>query len=132
MSKKVYENMLSVPNRDYDIPFFYKEDILNKRVSSTDRIWLREESSLIYCLIYEMFKYIGDTRSYKEILKECFEDEQWYLKHEWTIEQSENFKKEIGIPLIMKAWQTTKTNASHEYAWFSLSYGLKYSDTIFD
>lgn len=128
MSKKVYENMLSVPNKEYEIPFFYKEDILNKRVSPTDRMWLNHEGSLIYSLVYEMFKFIGDTRSYKEIFDECFNEEKWYTNHEWTISQNEDFKRTIGVPLIMKVLKTSKSRAETEYAWFCLSYGFKYSD----
>lgn len=107
---------------------FTKEDILNERMTPTKRYHLTEKSALIYTLVYEMFKFMGDMRDVHEIMDECFHTENWFTNHEWTYAQSKEFQEKVIVPIIRKTWGMNKTRAEHEAGWWMLSYGFKYSD----
>jgi len=88
----------------------------------------RTTPSLVYSLVIDMFRYIGDNRSEEEILKECQTVEDWYQKHVWTTIQHNKWKDERLIPVLRKRMKLPKYRAEREASWFMLQWSFMIKD----
>lgn len=74
-------------------------------------------------LINQMFIIAGHDVTYDDILGV----EDWFTKYTMTVEQGEEFKK-WGKKYLMKELRLYAKQAEKEMMWFSLQWGLKYSN----
>lgn len=88
----------------------------------------RTTPSLIYSLVLDMFRYIGDNRSEDDILTECQTVEDWYQKHTWSKEQHDLWRDKHLIPVIMKRMKLPKYRAERESGWFMLQWSFMIKD----
>ena len=75
-------------------------------------------------LINQMFIIAGHQVTYEEIKDR---KDAWYSEWEMTVEQSEEWKK-WGIAYLRKNLKINKVLAEREMMWFTLQYGLTYSN----
>ena len=74
-------------------------------------------------LINQMFIIAGHDVTYDDILGK----EKWFQEYSMTVEQGEEFKK-WGKKYLMKNLRTYAKAAEREMQWFSLQWGLTYSN----
>ena len=74
-------------------------------------------------LINQMFIIAGHQVTYNDILGK----ENWFQEYTMTVEQAEEFKK-WGKKYLMKNLRTYAKAAEREMMWFTLQYGLTYSN----
>ena len=74
-------------------------------------------------LINQMFIIAGHDVTYDDILGV----EDWFQKYTMTVEQGEEFKK-WGKKYLMKNLNRYAKQAEKEMVWFSLQWGLTYSN----
>jgi hypothetical protein len=74
-------------------------------------------------LINQMFIIANHKVTYDDILGV----ENWFQKYTMTVEQGEEFKK-WGKSYLMKKFRTSAKNAERDMMWFSLQWGLTYSN----
>ena len=74
-------------------------------------------------LINQMFIIAGHQVTYDDVLGK----ENWFQEYTMTVEQAEEFKK-WGKKYLMKNLRTYAKAAEREMMWFTLQYGLKYSN----
>ena len=75
-------------------------------------------------LINQMFIIAGHEITYDDI-KDRKDD--WFTEYSMTVEQGEEFKK-WGKKYLMKNLRTYAKSAEREMQWFSLQWGLTYSN----
>jgi hypothetical protein len=66
----------------------------------------------------KMFTYVGFDGLDEEFTKQ----EAWYSKKNWTLEQSNDFKKWF-LAELKKDLKFSKTMCEKEYSWFNLNWG---------
>ena len=74
-------------------------------------------------LINQMFIIAGHSVTYDDIVGV----ENWFQKYTMTVEQGDEFKK-WGKKYLMKELRETAKSAEREIQWFSLLWGLTYSN----
>jgi hypothetical protein len=82
----------------------------------------KQEQALID-LINQMFIIAGHQVTYDDIK----DKKNWFQEYTMTIEQAEEFKK-WGKKYLMKNLRTYAKAAEREMMWFTLQYGLTYSN----
>lgn len=88
----------------------------------------RNTPALIYSLVVDMFRFIGDKRDEVEILTECTDEERWFDKYTWTMEQHEEWRTKHLIPIIRKRMHLNKDRAERESSWFMLQWSFRIKD----
>ena len=74
-------------------------------------------------LINQMFIIAGHQVTYDDVVGK----DKWFQEYTMTVEQAEEFKK-WGKKYLMKNLRTYAKAAEREMMWFTLQYGLKYSN----
>lgn len=82
-----------------------------------------KQAKAVKDLINKMFEIAGHSVTYDDIIGR----ENWYQEHTMTVAQSEEFKR-WGKKYLMKELRMYARSAEREMMWFTLNYGLKYSD----
>jgi hypothetical protein len=82
----------------------------------------KQEQALID-LINQMFIIAGHQVTYNDVLGK----ENWFQEYTMTIQQAEEFKK-WGKKYLMKNLRMYAKAAEREMMWFTLQYGLTYSN----
>jgi hypothetical protein len=100
------------------IKTFRKSMETKKRLSREEK---REQA--VIDLINQMFIIAGHDVTYDDILGV----ENWFQKYTMTVEQGDEFKK-WGKKYLMKELRETAKSAEREMQWFSLQWGLTYSN----
>lgn len=114
MTKNKYVNC-----KIYSIDYLCDEEL-----SEVDIYNLFETNSLLYSIIIEQFRKIGDTRQAWKIIKECKEDKNWVYKYNFeSIKERKKFENKI-IKIFQNLYQYKKYKAEQEAAWFMFSYGF--------
>ena len=93
-------------------------EIKRKRLSRDQK-----KEKAVVDLINQMFIIAGHDVTYDDILGV----ENWFQKYTMTVEQGEEFKK-WGKKYLMKELRTYAKLAEDEMVWFSLQWGLTYSN----
>jgi hypothetical protein len=75
-------------------------------------------------LINEMFSHAGHDVTFEDVIGR---QDAWYTDWEMTVAQHEAWKK-WGKKYLMKNLGLLSATAEKEMSWFSLMYGLKFSD----
>ena len=83
----------------------------------------QKQEQAVIDLINQMFIIAGHQVTYNDILGK----EKWFQEYTMTVEQAEEFKK-WGKKYLMKNLRTYAKAAEREMMWFTLQYGLKYSN----
>ena len=83
-----------------------------------------KEEKVIEELINEMFRIAGHDVKYTDIKDR---KDAWYTDWTMTVEQNEQWMK-WGADYIKKNLRLRKIAAEKTMSWFSLNYGLKFSD----
>lgn len=105
------------------------EEVMEKgNLSRSDIFNLKHGASLQYTLVYDMFKFIGDSRSYEEILTECKTVKNWFELHSWTTKQHDDWRETRGIPMLRRIFRWSKSVADKEISWFLLMQSFFISD----
>ena len=109
---------------------FTFDEMLNQKLDRWESCTLngRHSPSLVYSLVVDMFRYIGDERDGEEILKECNTTENWFNNYTWTTIQCERWRKEHLVPILMKRMKLPKYRAVRESAWFMLQWSFRIVD----
>jgi len=89
-----------------------------KRLSKEEKLNLA-----IIDLVNQMFIFAGHEVTYNDVVGV----ENWFQKYTMTVEQSEEFKK-WGKNYLMKKLRMNAKQAEREMMWFSLQWGLTYSN----
>jgi hypothetical protein len=89
-----------------------------KRLSKEEKLNLS-----IIDLVNQMFIFAGHEVTYNDVVGV----ENWFQKYTMTVEQSEEFKK-WGKNYLMKKLRMNAKQAEREMMWFSLQWGLTYSN----
>lgn len=66
----------------------------------------------------EMFLRVGEIYPNEELQK----DKKWYMRHSWTVEQENNFRKWM-IRFLMKGMRWSKKVSEKETSFFIFNYG---------
>lgn len=86
---------------------------------------VEKEQWIVKMLIDEMFIIAGyPDVSYEDIIDR---KDNWWMDWSMTVEQNEQWKK-AGIDILRRERKWPKYRAVREMDWFSLLYGLKFSD----
>jgi hypothetical protein len=75
-------------------------------------------------LINEMFRIAGHNVTYDDIKDR---QDNWFQEYTMTVAQNDEWKK-WGKKYLQKAFRTRAKSAEMEMEFFSLQYGLKFSD----
>lgn len=110
----------------HNYSLFTFDEMINSKLERWESQALngRTTPSLVYSLVIDMFRYIGDERPEEEILDECQKVDDWYQKHTWTLNQHNKWKNEHLIPIIKKRMKLPKYRAEKEASWFMLQWGF--------
>ena len=113
-----------------NVSLFTFDEMLNGKLDRWESCTLngRNSPALVYSLVIDMFRYIGDTRPEDQILTECCTTENWYQKYTWTTIQHNKWREEHLIPVIMKRMRIPKYRAERESSWFMLQWSFKVED----
>jgi len=93
-------------------------EIRRKRLSRDQK-----KEKAVVDLINQMFIIAGHDVTYQDVVGV----DNWFQKYTMTVEQGEEFKK-WGKKYLMKELRTYAKLAEDEMAWFSLQWGLTYSN----
>ena len=74
-------------------------------------------------LVNRMFEIAGHSVTYDDIVGR----ENWYQEYTMTVAQNAEFKS-WGKKYLMKELRMYAKSAEREMMWFTLNYGLKFSD----
>ena len=85
---------------------------------------MTKDERIVKALIDEMFMIAGHDVKYEDIKDR---QDNWFLQWTMTEEQHEQWM-EWGAEYMRKAKRLRKEKAKRSMAWFSLNYGLKFSD----
>ena len=85
---------------------------------------MTKEEKVLTDLINKMFEIAGHDVKFEDIKDR---KDAWYTDWTMTVEQNEQWKK-WGIEYLRKALRLRKIVAEKQMGWFSLNYGLKFSD----
>jgi predicted KAP-like P-loop ATPase len=83
----------------------------------------QKQEQAVIDLINQMFIIAGHQVTYNDVLGK----ENWFQEYTMTVEQAEEFKK-WGKKYLMKNLRTYAKAAEREMMWFTLQYGLTYSN----
>lgn len=109
---------------------FTFDEMLNQKLDRWESNTLNGSSSpsLVYSLVVDMFRYIGDNRPEEDILKECATSENWYNNYTWTTVQHNKWREEHLIPVLRKRMKLPKYRAERESSWFMLQWSFRIVD----
>ena len=82
-----------------------------------------KKDKAIVDIINQMFVIAGHDVTYEDIVGV----DKWFQKYTMTVEQGEEFRK-WGKQYLMKNFKMRAAQAEKEMLWFSVTWGLKYSD----
>lgn len=85
---------------------------------------MTKEEKVLTDLINKMFEIAGHDVKFEDIKDR---KDAWYTDWTMTVEQNEQWKR-WGIEYLRKALRLRKITAEKQMGWFSLNYGLKFSD----
>ena len=85
---------------------------------------MTKEDKVVVDLINKMFEIAGHNVTYDDIKNR---EDAWYTDWTMTVEQNEQWKK-WGTEYIRKALRLRKIAAEKQMGWFSVNYGLKFSN----
>lgn len=85
---------------------------------------MTKEEKVLTDLINKMFEIAGHDVKFEDIKNR---EDAWYTDWTMTVEQNEQWKK-WGVEYLRKALRLRKIVAEKQMGWFSLNYGLKFSD----
>ena len=85
---------------------------------------MTKEEKVLTDLINKMFEIAGHDVKFEDIKDR---KDAWYTDWTMTVEQNEQWKK-WGVEYLRKALRLRKIVAEKQMGWFSLNYGLKFSD----
>ena len=85
---------------------------------------MTKEDKVLTDLINKMFEIAGHDVKFEDIKDR---KDAWYTDWTMTVEQNEQWKK-WGVEYLRKALRLRKIVAEKQMGWFSLNYGLKFSD----
>ena len=85
---------------------------------------MTKEEKVLTDLINKMFEIAGHDVKFEDIKDR---KDAWYTDWTMTVEQNEQWKR-WGIEYLRKALRLRKIVAEKQMGWFSLNYGLKFSD----
>lgn len=102
---------------------FTFDEMLNQKLDRWESSALKG-TALIYSLVVDMFKYIGDEREAEDILRECKTEERWYDKYEWSEDQHDDWRQTHLIPVLRKRLHFSKAAAERESSWFMLMWSF--------
>jgi len=91
---------------------------MTKRLSKKEK-----QDKAVKDLINKMFEIAGHSVCFDDVLGV----DDWYQKYTMTVAQSEEFKR-WGKKYLMKELRMYAKSAEREMMWFTLNYGLKFSD----
>lgn len=113
-----------------DYYLFDFDEMLNAKLERWESIELngRKTPSLVYSLVIDMFRFIGDTREETEILDECYTVKGWYKNHSWTKTKYDEWKSTRLVPIIRKRMGLSKEKANREASWFMLEWSFMIED----
>ena len=79
-----------------NVSLFTFDEMLNGKLDRWESCTLngRKSPALVYSLVIDMFRYIGDTRPEEQLLTECKTDRDWFQKHTWTTIQHNKWREE--------------------------------------
>lgn len=103
---------------------FTFDEMLNGKLDRWEVTALNGGTSLIYSLVIDMFRFIGDERTEEEILDECKNVKDWYGNHTWTTIQHNKWREEHLIPVLRKRMKLPKYRAEREASWFLLMWSF--------
>jgi hypothetical protein len=83
----------------------------------------QKKEKAIVDIINKMFEIAGHDVTYDDIVGV----DKWYQKYTMTVEQGEEFR-EWGKQYLMRELKMRAAQAEKEMRWFSVMWGLKYSD----
>jgi hypothetical protein len=83
----------------------------------------QKQEQAVIDLINQMFIIAGHQVTYDDIK----DKKNWFQEYTMTVEQAEEFKK-WGKKYLMKNLKTYAKAAEREMMWFTLQYGLTYSN----
>jgi hypothetical protein len=83
----------------------------------------QKQEQAVIDLINQMFIIAGHQVTYDDIK----DKKNWFQEYTMTVEQAEEFKK-WGKKYLMKNLRTYAKAAEREMMWFTLQYGLTYSN----
>ncbi len=107
---------------------FTFDEMANQKLERYESAALKNTPSLIYSLVIDMFRYIGDQREDEDILTECKNEERWFETHQWTKEDNDKWYNERLIPVLKKQLRLSKAIAEREGSWFMLQWSFKIVD----
>lgn len=109
---------------------FTFDEMLNQKLDRWEATALngRSTPALVYSLVVDMFRFIGDERSEQDILTECKTEERWFDKYHWTTEQHEEWRTKHLIPILRKRMHLNKDRAERESSWFMLQWSFQIKD----
>ena len=93
-------------------------EVKRKRLSREEK-----KNKAVVDLINQMFIIAGHDVTYDDVLGV----EDWFQKYTMTVEQGDEFKK-WGKKYLMKELRESAKSAEREMQWFSLQWGLTYSN----
>lgn len=107
-------------------PIFTFDEMANQKLDRWESMILnnRNSPSIIYSLVIDMFRFIGDKRPAEEILNECTNVKDWYMKHTWTEKQHDEWRNTHLIPVLRKRMHLHKSSAERESSWFMLQWSF--------
>lgn len=109
---------------------FTFDEMLNQKLERWESAALngRGTPALVYSLVVDMFRFIGDSRSEEDILTECKTEERWFDKYYWTTAQHEEWRTKHLIPVLKKRMRLNKARAERESSWFMLQWSFQIKD----
>lgn len=109
---------------------FTFDEMLNEKLERWESTALngRNTPALVYSLVIDMFRFIGDNRPEEEILTECKTKERWFDNYHWTTAQHDEWRTKHLIPILRKRMHLNKDRAERESSWFMLQWSFSIKD----
>ena len=111
-------------NKYINCKIYPLEYLMNEELTENDIYNCMEDNSLLYSLVIEQFRRIGDTRQNWQIIKECKEEPKWVYNYNFpNIKSRENFTNDI-IKAFKNIFVYGEERATSEAQWFMFGYGF--------
>lgn len=109
---------------------FTFDEMLNQKLERWESTTLngRNSPALVYSLVIDMFRFIGDNRPEEEILTGCKTEERWFDNYHWTTAQHDEWRTKHLIPILRKRMHLNKDRAERESSWFMLQWSFRIKD----
>ncbi|MCH5166898.1 MAG: hypothetical protein J1F35_03310 [Erysipelotrichales bacterium] len=111
-------------NKHIDCKIYSLDYLISEELSETDIYNLFETNSLIYSIIIEQFRRIGDNRQAWKIIKECKENEKWMYQYHFRSKKERKTFEEQVVKIFQNLYQYKENRAEQEAGWFMFYYGF--------